>query len=130
MSGSKLGYRELKGKNFSAPVVSWPPDDEIRYVTGDPTGEERDNARLVLSSCLRKTKKMPSMKNVELIIVRRIPRDPRTPTTASNPFAAQKNAFGQDVGFWGYRVTANRANCAWQDHASILGSAVMNGADC
>lgn len=72
---------------------------EVKYTEGDPTGQNRENARLVLASFLKKTKNMPPMKYVELAIVRKIPRDPRQPASDANKVLAQKNIFGADLGF-------------------------------
>jgi len=94
-SGSTLGYRKLTGKNFNAPVISWPNAKEMRFTTGDISGQGRKNARLVLVSYLKKAKKMPKLTDIELVIVRRIPRNPRAAKSTSNPLFAQKNSFGR-----------------------------------
>ena len=93
-SGSSLGYRKLRGKNFNAPVISWPTKKEMRFTTGDSTGENRKNARLVMVSYLKKSKAVPkNLTNIELVIVRRIPQNPAAATSSSNPLFAQKNSF-------------------------------------
>jgi trypsin len=94
LPGSTLGYRTLTGKDFSAPVVSWPVEREFRFAGSDPTGLARRDARLVLVSYLRRTSRMPGQRNVELMVVRRIPRSPVQPVSAANPVYAQVNAFG------------------------------------
>jgi hypothetical protein len=99
LPGSTLGYRTLSGKDFSAPVISWPTDREFKFVGADPTGLNRDDARLVLVSYLKRTSSMPAQSNVELLVVRRIPGDPTQPESGVNPEYAQKNAFGIDVGW-------------------------------
>ncbi len=97
LPGSTLGYRKLTGKDFSAPVVSWPVEREFRFAGSDPTGLARRDARLVLVSYLRRTRAMPAQPNVELAVVRRIPRNPLAPVSAANPVFAQVNAFGIPV---------------------------------
>jgi hypothetical protein len=97
LPGSTLGYRKLSGKDFSAPVISWPVEREFRFEGGDPTGLARRDARLVLVSYLRRTKSTPAQPNVELVVVRRIPRNPVQPVSAANPVYAQLNAFGTAV---------------------------------
>ena len=92
--GSSLGYRKLKGKNFNAPVISWPNKKEMRFTTGDISGQNRKNARLVLVSYVKKTKAVPKkLRDLELVIVRRIPRNPAAAKSGSNPLFAQKNSF-------------------------------------
>ena len=92
--GSSLGYRKLKGKNFNAPVISWPNKKEMRFTTGDISGQNRKNARLVLVSYVKKTKAVPKkLRDIELVIVRRIPRNPAAAKSGSNPLFAQKNSF-------------------------------------
>jgi len=92
--GSSLGYRKLKGKNFNAPVISWPNKKEMRFTTGDISGQKRKNARLVLVSYVKKTKAVPKkLRDIELVIVRRIPRNPAAAKSRSNPLFAQKNSF-------------------------------------
>jgi len=93
-AGSTLGYRKLKG-NFNAPVISWPNAKEMRFTTGDTTGQNRKNARLVLVSYLKKAKNMPKLNDIELVIVRRIPRDPRAAQSTANPLYGQKSTFGR-----------------------------------
>jgi trypsin len=97
LPGSTLGYRKLTGRDFSAPVVSWPVETEFRFAGSDPTGLARRDARLVLVSYLRRTSRMPAQPNVELVVVRRIPRNPVQPVSAANPVYAQLNAFGTAV---------------------------------
>ena len=97
LPGSTLGYRTLTGSDFSAPVVSWPVEREFRFAGSDPTGLARRDARLVLVSYLRRTRAMPAQPNVELAVVRRIPRNPLAPVSAANPVFAQVNAFGIPV---------------------------------
>ena len=94
-SGSTLGYRKLKG-NFNAPVISWPTRKEMRFTTGDTTGQNRKNARLVLVSYLKKAKNMPKLNDIEMVIVRRIPRDPRAAKSSANPLYGQKSTFGRN----------------------------------
>ena len=92
--GSSLGYRKLTGKNFNAPVISWPNKKEMRFTTGDISGQNRKNARLVLVSYVKKTKAVPKrLRDIELVIVRRIPQNPAAATSSSNPLFAQKNSF-------------------------------------
>lgn len=93
-SGSTLGYRKLAG-NFNAPVISWPTAREMRFTTGDTTGQNRRNARLVLVSYLKKARNMPRLNDIEMVIVRRIPRDPRAAQSSANPLYGQKNTFGR-----------------------------------
>ena len=69
LPGSTLGYRTLSGKVFSAPVISWPTSSEFRFSTGDPTGQNRSNARLVLVSYLPRNA-TPSPSDLELRVVR------------------------------------------------------------
>jgi len=99
LPGSTLGYRRLVGRDFSAPVISWPTNREFKYAGADPTGLNRDDARLVLVSYLKRTSSMPAQSNVELLVVRRIPGDPTQAESATNPEYAQKNAFGIGVGW-------------------------------
>jgi len=99
LPGSTLGYRTLRGQDFSAPVISWPTTREMRFTGGDTTGQNRRNARLVLVSYLRKTRATPAQRNVELVIVRQVPRDATQPVTPTNPLFAQLNAFGITVGW-------------------------------
>lgn len=101
LPGSTLGFRKLTGKDFSAPVVGWPTAREFRFEGSDSTGLGRKDARLVLVSFLRKTSSMPSQSNVELVVVRRIPRDPAQASSTANPLFAQVNAFGTSVGWAG-----------------------------
>jgi hypothetical protein len=99
LPGSTLGFRTLKGKDFSAPVISWPNAKEMRFRGGDSTGADRRNARLVLVSYLKRVKGMPAQTNVELLIVRRIPTDADQPSSDANPLFAQRNAFGTGLGW-------------------------------
>ena len=99
LPGSTLGYRTLRGQDFSAPVISWPTTREMRFTGGDTTGQNRRNARLVLVSYLKRTRTTPAQRNVELVIVRQIPRDPAQAVSATNPLFAQLNAFGTTVGW-------------------------------
>ena len=71
----------------------------MRFSGGDTTGQDRKNARLVLVSYLKKTKGMPAMKDVELLIVRRVPTNADQPDSAANPLFAQKNALGAASGW-------------------------------
>ena len=92
-AGSSLGYRKLTGRNFNAPVLSWPRAREMRFTSGDASGKGRRNARLVLVSYIRKTASMPAdPSGIELLIVRRIPRDPRMAAQTANPLSPQRNA--------------------------------------
>jgi hypothetical protein len=97
LPGSTLGYRTLQGQDFSAPVISWPTTQEFRFTSGDLTGQNRVNARLVLVSYLQRTVGMPSQQNVELVIVRQIPTDPALPQSGTNPLYAQTNEIGTTV---------------------------------
>ena len=99
LPGSTLGYRKLTGKDFSAPVVSWPTVKEFRFAGSDSTGLGRKDARLVLVSYLPRTKGMPAQSNIELVVVRRIPTNPASAQGAANPLFAQKNSFGTAVGW-------------------------------
>jgi secreted trypsin-like serine protease len=99
LPGSTLGYRTLTGKDFSAPVVGWPTAKEFKFAGSDPTGLNRRDARLVLVSYLRKTSPMPAQSNIELMVVRRVPRDALQAPGASNPLFAQKNVFGTGLGW-------------------------------
>ena len=99
LPGSTLGYRKLTGKDFSAPVVSWPTAREFRFAGSDSTGLERKDARLVLVSFLPRTKGMPAESNIELVVVRRIPSNPAAADGAANPLFAQKNSFSTAVGW-------------------------------
>jgi hypothetical protein len=67
----------------------------MRFTTGDTTGQNRKNARLVLVSYLKKAKKMPKLTDIELVIVRRIPRNPRAAKSTANPLYGQKSTFGR-----------------------------------
>ncbi len=99
-SGSTLGYRKLQGGNFNAPVISWPTKKEMRFTTGDTTGQNRKNARLVMVSYLKKNKAVPKkLRDIELVIVRRIPQNPAAATSSSNPLFAQRNSFGTATGW-------------------------------
>lgn len=99
-SGSTLGYRKLEGGNFNAPVISWPTKKEMRFTTGDTTGQNRMNARLVMVSYLKKNKAVPrNLSNIERVIVRRIPQNPAAATSSSNPLFAQRNSFGTATGW-------------------------------
>ena len=97
LPGSTLGFRRLSGKQFSAPVVSWPTTREFRFAGTDPTGLDRTDARLVLVSYLKKVKGMPAQSNIELVVVRRIPTDPASASGSANPLVAQNNTFGTKV---------------------------------
>lgn len=99
LPGSALGHRKLTGKDFSAPVVSWPTMKEFRFEGSDSTGLGRKDARLVLVSYLERIKGMPAQSNVELMVVRRIPTNAATAESATNPLFAQKNSFGTVVGW-------------------------------
>ncbi len=99
LAGSTLGYRRLTGKDFSAPVVSWPAVGEFRFAGSDPTGLNRKDARLVLVSYVKRVSPMPSPADIELVVVRRIPDDPAQAFSSANPMRAQKNAFGVAVGW-------------------------------
>lgn len=99
LPGSTLGFRTLTGKDFSAPVVAWPTAREFRFQGSDPTGLNRRDARLVLVSYLGKAASMPAQSNIELMVVRRVPRDPAQASSAANPLFAQKNVFGTGVGW-------------------------------
>lgn len=99
LPGSTLGFRKLTGKDFSAPVVGWPTAREFRFEGSDSTGLGRKDARLVLVSFLRKTSSMPSQSNIELVVVRRVPRNPAQASSAANPLFAQVNAFGTTTGW-------------------------------
>lgn len=99
LAGSTLGTRVLRGKEFSAPVVSWPSSSAMRFTTGDPTGAARRNARLVLVSYLRRVRGMPRQQDVELLIVRRVPMDAALAASATNPLFAQKNSLRTAVGW-------------------------------
>jgi len=66
----------------------------MRFTTGDISGQKRKNARLVLVSYVKKTKAVPKkLRDLELVIVRRIPRNPAAVKSGSNPLFAQKNSF-------------------------------------
>jgi len=99
LQGSTLGYRKLTGQDLSAPVISWPTTREMRFTGGDTTGQNRRNARLVLVSYLRRTRSTPAQRNVELVIVRQVPRDASQAVSAGNPLFAQLNGFGTRVGW-------------------------------
>lgn len=99
LPGSTLGYRVLQGKNFNAPVISWPTDGEFRFPGGDPSGQDRVNARLVLVSFLKRVRSMPPQSAVTLQVVRRVPADPDRAQGADNPLFAQVNALGTGVGW-------------------------------
>ena len=72
----------------------------MRFTTGDPTGQNRANARLVLVSYVKKTNLIPKdVNDINLVIVRRIPRDPDAAVSAANPLYAQSNQFGRGVGW-------------------------------
>ena len=98
LPGSTLGFRKLTGKDFSAPVVSWPTTREFRFAGSDSTGLGRKDARLVLVSFLTRTR-LPAQSNIELVVVRRIPTNPAAPEATTNPLFAQKNTFGTAVGW-------------------------------
>jgi len=99
LPGSTLGYRRLTGKDFSAPVVSWPTTREFRFEGSDSTGLGRKDARFVLVSYLERTTGMPAQSNVELVVVRRIPANAALAESTTNPLLAQKNSFGTAVGW-------------------------------
>lgn len=99
LPGSTLGFRRLTGKDFSAPVVGWPTAREFRFEGSDSTGLGRKDARLVLVSFVKKTASLPAQSNIELVVVRRIPKDPAVAPGGSNPLFAQKNGFGTAAGW-------------------------------
>lgn len=99
LPGSTLGFRRLTGRDFSAPVVGWPTAREFRFEGSDSTGLNRKDARLVLVSFLRKTSSMPAQSNIELMVVRRVPKDAAQASSAANPLFAQKNVFGTGIGW-------------------------------
>ena len=99
LPGSTLGYRTLQGQVFNAPVISWPTASEFRFNSGDLTGQNRVNARLVLVSYIPVTQGMPTQPNVELMVVRQIPTNPANPVSTTNPIYAQINAMGTTMGW-------------------------------
>jgi hypothetical protein len=98
LSGSTLGYRTLEGAR-SAPVTSWPSPKEMKYTGGDLAGRDRADARMVLISYLPITSSMPPVKDIELVIVRRIPKALHAAGSTDPTVNAQKNTFGPAVGF-------------------------------
>lgn len=99
LPGSTLGYRTLDGRDFSAPVISWPTTREFRFEGSDPTGLNRKDARLVLVSFLKRTSSMPAQSNVELLVVRRVPTNTAQAASTANPLFAQKNGFRIAIGW-------------------------------
>ena len=99
LAGSTLGYRALAGRDFSAPVISWPTTKEMRFTSGDPAGQGRRNARLVLVSYVKKTASTPVPKDLELAVVRRIPADAASAASSVNPLRAQVMALRSAVGW-------------------------------
>ena len=90
LPGSTLGYRTLKGKNFSAPVISWPTTKEMKYQSGG-----KKNARLVLVSYVVK----PAPKDIRVDIVRVIPTNPAAPVSESNRKGAQQSVLTTKTGW-------------------------------
>ncbi|MGB1711966.1 MAG: hypothetical protein ACPHP1_05280 [Miltoncostaeaceae bacterium] len=93
LPGSTLGYRTLKGKNFSAPVISWPTSKEMKYQSGG-----KKNARLVLVSYVVKPASIKP-KNIRLDIVRVIPTNPAAPVSESNRKGAQQSVLTTKKGW-------------------------------
>ena len=98
LSGSTLGYRTLSGAR-SAPVTSWPSSKEVKYTGGDLAGTDRADARMVLISFLPITSSTPPVKDIELLIVRRLPKALHAMESTDPTVNAQKNTFGPKVGF-------------------------------
>ena len=71
LPGSTLGYRTLQGKVFSAPVISWPTAAEFKYASGDPSGRNRTNARLLLVSYLPQSG-LPRKEDIRLRVIRSV----------------------------------------------------------
>lgn len=93
LPGSTLGYRTLKGKNFSAPVIDWPTTNEMRYQSGG-----KKNARLVLVSYVVKPASIKP-KDIRLDIVRVIPTNPAAPVSDSNRKGAQQSVLTTKKGW-------------------------------
>ena len=98
LSGSTLGYRTLTGAR-SAPVTSWPSPKEMKYTGGDLAGRDRADARMVLVSYLPITSSTPPVKDIELLIVRRLPKALHAAGSTDPTVKAQKHTFGPAVGF-------------------------------
>ena len=98
LSGSTLGYRTLSGAR-SAPVTSWPSSKEVKYTGGDLAGTDRADARMVLISFLPITSSTPPVKDIELLIVRRLPKALHAVGSTDPTVKAQKHTFGPAVGF-------------------------------
>lgn len=99
LKGSTLGRRTLRGRTFSAPVISWPTRREMRFSTGDPTGQGRRNARMVLVSYLPKTSSMPHPRNLELAVVRRLPAGASSAESPANPLRSQVSSLRAAAGW-------------------------------
>lgn len=99
LPGSTLGFRTLTGRDFSAPVVGWPTAREFRFEGSDSTGLNRKDARLVLVSFLKRSSSTPAQSDIELMVVRRVPRDLARASGAANPLFAQRNVLGTGVGW-------------------------------
>lgn len=93
LPGSTLGYRTLKGKNFSAPVISWPTTKEMKYQSGG-----KKNARLVLVSYVVKPASIKP-KDIRVDIVRVIPTNPAAPVSESNRKGAQQSVLTTKTGW-------------------------------
>lgn len=99
LQGSTLGRRTLRGRTFSAPVISWPTQEEMRFAAGDPTGQGRRNARMVLVSYLPKASSMPHPRDLELDIVRQLPAGASAAESPANPLRSQVASFGAAAGW-------------------------------
>ena len=93
LPGSTLGYRTLKGKNFSAPVIGWPTTKEMKYQSGG-----KKNARLVLVSYVVKPASIKP-EDIRLDIVRVIPTNPAAPVSESNRKGAQQSVLTTKKGW-------------------------------
>ena len=71
----------------------------MKYTGGDLAGRDRADARMVLVSYLPITSTTPPVKDIELLIVRRLPKALHAAGSTDPTVNAQKHIFGPAVGF-------------------------------
>lgn len=101
LRGSRAGTRTLTARRASALTMPWPTAAQMRLTSGDPSGQARRNAQVTVVTYVSRSRAntLAAMRKAQLVLVRRIPRDPLAPTSSTNPLAPQESLFTSSTGW-------------------------------
>lgn len=101
LRGSRAGTRTLTSRRASALTMPWPTAAQMRLTAGDPSGQARRNAQVNVVTYIARSRAntLAAMRKAQLVLVRRIPRDPLLPASDTNTLVPQESIFVSATGW-------------------------------